>query len=99
MQTAYKMRAKVWLYPGIAAWHMVTLPKNQSRKIKQLFAVAHRGWSSLPVIVKLEQTTWKTSIFFDKKAGAYLLPLKAEVRKKEHILAGDTIIFLLEIKP
>lgn len=95
----YKMKAKVWLYPGIAPWHMVTLPKQESGKIKQIFGDMHRGWSSLPVIVTLNQTSWKTSVFFDKKAGAYILPLKAEVRKKEKISAGDAVTFLLEIRP
>ena len=36
-------------------------------------------------------------IFPDKKAGAYLLPLKAHVRKKERIVAGNTISFSIEI--
>ena len=42
-------------------------------------------------------TTWKTSIFPDKKVGSFLLPLKAEVRKAEGIEVGDSIGFVLEI--
>ncbi|OGE81860.1 MAG: hypothetical protein A3E98_03165 [Candidatus Doudnabacteria bacterium RIFCSPHIGHO2_12_FULL_48_11] len=99
IQTIYKLKAKVWLYPGVAPWHMVTLPKNQSDKIKQLFGDMHRGWSSLPVMVIIGKTTWKTSIFFDKKAGAYILPLKAEVRKKENISNGQAINFSIELSP
>jgi hypothetical protein len=40
-----------------------------------------------------------TSIFPDRKAGAYLLPLKAEIRKSEKIRAGDTVRFVLEVTP
>jgi hypothetical protein len=57
-----------------------------------------RGWGSLPVEVTVGKTTWRTSIFPDKKAGAYLFPLKASVRKKEGISEGDMITLVLEIK-
>jgi hypothetical protein len=98
------MRAKVWLYPGIAGWHFITLPKKQSAEIKKHFGIMAHGWGSLPVkVTVLRQDsgqvgiTWKTSIFPDKKSNAYLLPLKAAVRKKEHIQLGDTINFIIEI--
>jgi hypothetical protein len=36
-------------------------------------------------------TKWDTAIWFDTKKKTYLLPLKADVRKKEKLEAGDTI--------
>lgn len=93
------MKAKIWLYPGYAAWHFVTLPKKQSEFIKKRFADVHRGWGSLPVFVAIGKTSWKTSIFYDKKASGYLLPIKADVRKKEQVANGQTISFVVEIKP
>lgn len=92
------MRAKVWLYTGMAGWHFVTFPQNQSANIKTRFGSMKRGWGSLPVVATVGKTSWKTSIFPDKKAGAYLLPLKEDVRKKEKIAVGDTITFSVEIK-
>ena len=89
LKNQYKMRAKVRLYPGMAGWHFLTLPKKQSDDIKARFGVTARGWGSLPVIVTIGKTNWETSIFPDKKAGAYLLPLKAYVRKKEKIAEGN----------
>lgn len=56
-----------------------------------------KGWGSIPVTVTLGKSTWKTSIFPDKKAGTYLLPLKAAVRKKEGVGAGDKVRFEIEI--
>jgi hypothetical protein len=94
----YKMKAKVWLYSGMAAWHFITLPQKESAKIKEIFGGVKKGWGSIPVQVTIGNTTWKTSIFPDKKTGAYLLPLKADVRKKEKIFEGDTINFIIEIK-
>jgi hypothetical protein len=93
----YKVRAKIWLYPGAAAWHFVTIPAAQSARIKKTFGAKRRAWGSLPVTVTLGKTRWKTSIFPDKKAGAYLLPLKADIRKKENVSKGDAVSLLLEV--
>lgn len=95
----YSMRAKVWLYPGAGGWHFVTLPAKDSAAIKRAFGVAQRGWGSLPVIATVGKTSWKTSIFPDKKIGAYVLPLKADVRKKENIQFDRVISFSVQIKP
>jgi hypothetical protein len=97
-KTEYKIRSKVWLYPGMAGWHFLTIPKKQSEEIKKAFASNARGWGSLPVEVRLGKTTWKTSIFPDKKSGTYLLPLKAEVRRKEGVEHEDTVDYAITIQ-
>jgi len=93
-----KFKTNVWLYPGMAGWHFISVPKDISEDIKHNFGDLKRGWGSLPVVVTVGKTSWKTSIFPDKKDGGYLLPLKADVRKKEGILAEDKISLLLEIR-
>lgn len=98
MQKTYTIQAEVWLYPGKAAWHFVTLPTDDAQDIDYHFSHVKRGWGSLPVTVTIGKTTWKTSIFPDKKTGSYLLPLKADVRKKEDIEEGQTITFSLQIE-
>ncbi len=55
------------------------------------------GWGSLPVRATIGITTWKTSIFSNKKTRTYLLPLKAEIRKQENIAEGDDIKVTLEV--
>lgn len=95
----FKIKARVWLHQGLAGWHFVTFPKKQSDEIKTIFGGMRRGWGSLPVMVTIGRTSWKTSIFPDKKAGAYLLPLKVSVRKREGLQEGDTIIIFIEIMP
>jgi Domain of unknown function (DUF1905) len=94
----YKMKSEVWLYPGMAGWHFVSVPKKDGKDIKKRFGKKQRGWGSLPVVVTLGKTIWKTSIFPDKHSGSYLLPLKALVRKNEGVLSGDKVSFSLEIK-
>lgn len=93
------MHAKVWLYPGPASWYFVTVPKRLSREIKDIFGPVQRGWRSLPLDVTVGSTHWKTSMFWDTQEDAYILPLKAEVRKKEKIKPGETISVRIEIRP
>lgn len=97
MKKTYDLKAKVWLYPGIAGWHFITLPVKVAQEIRELFSEVKRGWGSLPVSLTIGKTTWKTSIFPDKKSNSYLFPLKAEVRKKESLKAEDKVDFRLEI--
>ncbi len=92
------MRAKVWRYGGEAAWYFIAIPKKQSVEIKAQFGAQHRGWGSLPVDVSIGATAWKTSIFYDKRSAAYLLPLKSEVRKKEGIADEHVVNFSLRIR-
>jgi hypothetical protein len=90
--------ANVWLYPGHAGWHFVSLPKEVAAKV-----TAHqegkprRGWGAVAAKVSVGKTTWKTSIFPDKKTGTYLLALKAEVRKQEGIFMNDKITVSIEL--
>ena len=94
----YKIKSEVWIYPGVqAAWHFASVDKKNSEEMKKTFGACARGFGSLPVLVTVGQTNWKTSIFPDRKSGTYLLPLKASMRNKEGIRAGDSITFHLKI--
>jgi hypothetical protein len=90
-------KANVWIYPGAASWHFVTLPEKEARDIKNTFKGNSRAWGSIPVTVTLGTTTWKTSIFPDGKTDSYLLPLKAQVRKKEGVPKDGKISFRIVI--
>jgi hypothetical protein len=85
------------MYPGKAAWFFVNVPEKTSEEIEFYFAHEKRGWGSLPVHVTIGETTWKTSIFTDKKTATFLLPIKSEVRKKEEIKEGDVIQVTVEV--
>lgn len=94
----YKIKSKVFLYPGMSGWHFAHVPKKDSLEIKKNFGDIARGWGSLPVEVTVGESKWKTSIFPDKQSSTYLLPLKASVRKAEGILSDDEIKIELKIK-
>jgi Domain of unknown function (DUF1905) len=97
---SYTMTEKVFLYPGEAAnWHFVPVTKNIGQEIKEKFGKFAKGFGSLPVTVTIGKTIWETSIFPDKYSGSYILPLKAHVRKKEGIYAGEKVTYTLDLLP
>ena len=91
-----KFNAKIWLYPGDAAWHFITVPKDESEVIKEMYMWPRRGFGAIPVNVIIGQTKWKTSVFPEKK-GTYILPVKKEVRLKEGLSSGRLVSITLEV--
>jgi hypothetical protein len=93
-----KLKRRVELYQSKkTAWHMLFLPKGLSRDLRKFFEGATGGFGSLPVEATVGKTTWRTSIFPESKDGAFLMLIKAEVRKKENIKAGDLLSLTLKI--
>lgn len=87
----FRLRSKVWRWQASAGWYFVSVGKLPSRRIRAV-AGPRRGWGSIPVRVRLGTSTWSTSIF-PSRGGIYVLALKAAVRRKESLAAGDTVSF------
>ncbi len=86
----YVFSSKLWKYQGPAGWHFVSLPKALSKEIRTHLKWQEEGWGRLKALAKAGQSEWETAIWFDSKQNTYLLPLKADIRKKEHLKTGDT---------
>lgn len=97
MVREFNFTEKIWLYPGKAAWHFITLPRETAKEIDYYFSLQKRGWGSLKVEATIGHTTWETSIFPDKKSDSYVLPIKSEVRKREQLAAKKTVSVSLKI--
>jgi len=93
----YDFEAELWLYSGDAAWHFVTVPAHVSDAIEARTAGARRGFGSVRVRVTCGSSTWDTSVFPDTRLGAYLLPVKKEIRRREGLVAGDRVRVALEL--
>jgi hypothetical protein len=98
---SFTFTAECWLWQGgKAAWHFITMPKDKSEEIKFFDENMHekrRGWGAVRVQVTIGKTSWETSIFPHSKISAYILPVKASVRKAEKIAAGDEVTVSLKI--
>ncbi|MBI2688273.1 MAG: DUF1905 domain-containing protein [Acidobacteria bacterium] len=91
MPLDFAFRARLWLYEGAGAWHFLTLPAAAAARVHSAAAGKSKTWGSVRVTATIGMTRWKTSIFRDRKHDSYLLPVKASVRAKEHLRAGDTV--------
>ncbi|OIQ04288.1 MAG: hypothetical protein AUK36_00100 [Zetaproteobacteria bacterium CG2_30_59_37] len=86
----YRITATVWKYQGKAAWFFITLPQQISDEIRFFTADRKSAWGSVRVEACLGDTRWSTSLFRDAKLDAYVLPIKAGVRKQEDIQEGSS---------
>ena len=88
----------LWIWKGEAAgrWHFITVPEEQSGEIKAHALGLPRGFGSVRVEARIGEVAWRTSVF-PLNSGGYLLPVKAEVRKKADIAAGDEVTVRLEL--
>ena len=95
LDLSFSCSGKCWLWQSSAnAWHFITLPQDKSEEIKFFNENLHektRGWGAVRVLVTIGKTSWETSIFPSTQYSAYILPIKAEVRKKEKIAVGDLL--------
>lgn len=89
--------APLWLWSGEGgSWHFVTVPEDQSAEIRAQAFAGPRGFGSVRVEATVNGVTWRTSVF-PQRSGGYILPVKAEVRRKAAIAAGDEIRVTLEL--
>lgn len=91
MQIDETFRAKVWTQESTGAWHFITLPAELSQRIRTLTTGQLKPFGSFHVRARTGLTTWETSLFADTKRDAFLLPVKADVRRKAKINPGDMI--------
>ena len=90
--------APIWLWSGgQGSWHFLTIPEDEAVEIRAHgLGGERRGFGSVRVEASIEGVTWRTSLF-PQKSGAYILPVKADVRRGAGISAGDTVTVKLEL--
>lgn len=93
----YEFTAEAWQYTGKGAWVFISLPRRMSKEIRKYFKHEEEGWGRLKATAQIGNTEWKTAVWFDTKANAYILPLKSEIRKKEDVGAGKKVKVIIRI--
>ena len=94
----FTFEAALWEYQGEAPWVFVTLPVALADEIDEMVQ-EKRGFGSVKVEVEMGTTSWSTSIFPDKAAGSFVLPIKRAVRDAEGVAPGDQVEIGLTIVP
>lgn len=93
----FDFTATVWLWDARDAWHFITVPPAESEVIRTVGEPTARGFGSVRVAATVGGTRWQTSVFPQKPDGAYVLPLKKQVRTAEGITVGDDVAVHLEV--
>ena len=85
----------VWIWraepPAKGSWHFLTIAGETAVAIRTAAGGRSGGWGSVRVTATIGKTGWQTSLFPNKQLGGYMLPLKADVRKREGVREGDVI--------
>lgn len=87
----YEFYATPWQHSAPNGWHFVSLPKELAAEIRENLKWQEEGWGRLKATAQIGNSKWETAIWFDTKHQTYLLPLKAEIRKKERLEIGKKI--------
>jgi hypothetical protein len=90
-----RFSGEVWFWRGPSPFHFVTVPEQESARLKAASAAVTYGWGMIPVEVRIGATRWTTSLF--PKDGGYVLPVKDKVRDAEVIDVGDTVTVQLSV--
>src|SRR5215213_10273751 len=83
----------LWIWKGSDAagrWYFLTVPEEQSGEIKAQSLSLPRGFGSVKVEASIGDVIWRTSVF-PLNAGGFLLPVKAEIRKRAALSVGDAV--------
>jgi hypothetical protein len=97
----FEVTATVWLWrparPEAAGWYFLTVEGQTAAEIRYAALGRTGGFGSVKVTATIGATQWQTSLFPQRETGGLLLPLKAEVRRREGIVAGDTVTVRLDV--
>jgi Domain of unknown function (DUF1905). len=93
-----RVTSLLWIWQGESAgrWYFLTIPEEQSDEIRATAIGSTRGFGSARVEASVRGVTWRTSVF-PLNSGGYLLPVKAEVRKRAEVTAGDEVTVDLDL--
>ena len=90
-----ELTGEIFYWRGPAPYCFVRVPDAQSAQIRAVSTRVSYGWGVIPVVAKIEDTRWETSLF--PKDGGYLVPIKTSVRDAEGVDDGDVVTVHLSI--
>ena len=99
--SSFEFTGTVWLWrpakPSGAGWHFLTVEGQTAAEIRYAALGRTGGFGSIRVTAIIGDTGWQTSLFPHRETGGLLLPLKAEVRRREGIEAGSDVTVRLTV--
>lgn len=93
----YEFVADMWQTNGKGAWYFITVPLAISDEIRAQLQWQEESWGRMRAEAKIVGISWQTAIWYDTKRSAYLLPIKADIRKQTGIVVGEKVNIELEV--
>jgi len=81
----YEFSCRMWKHSSPGGWYFVSLPRLLSKEIRENLKWQEEGWGRMRAHAEIGNIKWETAIWFDTKEETYLLPVKAEIRKKTNL--------------
>lgn len=75
----------MWKHNSPGGWYFISLPETISKEIRENLKWQEEGWGRMKASAEIGEYKWDTAIWFDTKRGTYILPIKAEIRKKSQL--------------
>ena len=92
----FRFETRVIYWRGPSPFFFAPISPQYVEELRQIAKVVTYGWGVVPV-ARIGDVDFRTSLY--PKEGGYLLPLKADVRRKANITAGDLIAVDMTIQP
>jgi hypothetical protein len=93
----YNFAACIWKYNAKGGWYFVSLPVEISRDIRLHLKHFEEGWGRLKCKASIRELDWYTAIWYDTTHKTYLLPIKADVRRRLKLQIDDDVKVHLEV--
>ena len=93
----FRFEAEIIYWRGPSPFFYAPLPEAEAARIRQAAKAVSYGWGMIPVEARIDGVDFTTSLF--PKDETYLLPIKAEVRRKASVTAGDTVLVEMTVQP
>jgi hypothetical protein len=95
MKKIFNIKSEVWRWPGVGGWYFVYVDRKFNGAIRTNGSMYGSGFVKIRATVG--GTSWDTALFPYKKEDAFLISIKASVRKKEGIDEGDVVKIRFEL--
>ncbi|HEX4181714.1 MAG TPA: DUF1905 domain-containing protein [Caulobacteraceae bacterium] len=94
VQLSFETNVIYWRGPS--PFFFAPIPESHVEELRQVAKVVTYGWGMIPVDVVIGEVAFTTSLF--PKDATYLLPIKAAVRSRANVTAGDLVEVELTIR-
>ncbi len=101
MDETFEVAGAVWRWrPNQGSgggWYFLTIAGQAAAEIRYAALGRSGGFGSIRVVARIGGTTWTTSIFPHRETGGFVLPLKADVRRREGVGDGGVVEVSLQL--